>query len=264
MAAAKVGILHRKEIARHLEAVQPEIVELMVEPFLNGGLSRAKEIARRRPVIAHGVDASLGTDTEWPAEVYDRRAEFLGAVGAAWFGEHLSFSRVPGRNLGHLTPLPFTREAVGVVARNARRMQARIPCPLILENIAYYFTLGRAEMTEAQFVTAVLDETGCGLLLDLNNLHVNGINHGYDPRAFLDAVPVDRTVEIHLAGGRTEEGLLVDSHDSPVGDPVWALLDDVLARCAPKAIVLERDTRIPPPAELARELARARRARGAA
>lgn len=258
--AVSVGILHRKEIARDLDAIAPDVVELIVENFLDGGLGLARRIAKRRPVIAHGVDASLGTDTEWPAADTDRRAEFLSAVGAAWFGEHLSFSRLPGRNLGHLTPLPFTREAVRVVSRNARRMQARIPCPLILENITYYFVPGRAEMSEAEFVTAVLDETGCGLLLDLNNLHANAVNHGYDARAFLDAIPIDRTVEIHLAGGRVEDGLLVDSHDSTVGDPVWSLLEETLARCAPKAIVLERDSRIPPAAELARELERARRA----
>lgn len=256
MAAARVGILQRKGI--DVDFIQPDVVELMVEHFLKDP-SRAKRIARGLPVIAHGVDASLGTAVEWPDEVYDRRAAVLEAAGAGWFGEHISFSRVPGRDLGHLTPLPFTREAVRAVAGNAKRMQARIPCPLILENITYYFTPGRAEMTEPQFIKAVLDETGCGLLLDVNNLHANAVNHGYDPRAFLDAIPVERTVEIHLAGGRREDGLLVDSHDTAVGDPVWALLGDVLARCAPKAIVLERDTKIPPAAELARELDRARR-----
>lgn len=218
---AKAGVLFRKEIAEDLAAIAPDVVELMVEHFLEPGrLARARELGRRWPVIAHGVDLSLGTDGEWPAAEYDRRAEVLAAAGAAWFGEHISFSRVPGRNIGHLVPLPFTVEAVRAVARHATRVQARIPCPLILENIAYYGSTGRAEMGEAEFVSAVLEESGCGLLLDLNNLYANSVNHGYDARRWLDEVPLERVVEVHLAGGERQGELFVDSHATAVGDPV--------------------------------------------
>lgn len=250
----RTGILWRRELAGALDTIRPDVVELIVEPWLFGG----RPDLGRRPVIAHGVDASLGTDVEWPAEDFDRRAEFLSSVGARWFGEHISFSRVPGRNIGHLTPLPFTLEAVRVVSRNARRMQARIPCPLILENVAYYATIGRAEMSETEFVRAVLDETGCGFLLDLNNLYANAVNHHYDAREFLDAMPMERVVEVHLAGGTWEPEAYVDSHAAPVNDPVWALLGDVLERCVPQAVILERDADFPAPRELARELERAR------
>lgn len=117
----------------------------------------------------------------------------------------------------------------------------------------------RAEMSEAEFLTAVLDESGCGLLLDLNNLYANAMNHAYDATAFLDAIPMERVVEVHLAGGGWEREMYVDSHAAAVGDPVWALLEEVMERSSPRAAILERDSHFPPPEELAREVERARR-----
>lgn len=254
----RTGILHQKEIAGDLDRIRPDVVELMAEHFLAPDRrARAREVARRWPVIAHGIDASLGTDVEWPAADFDRRADFLADVRAEWFGEHVAFTRVPGRNLGHLAPLPFTPEAVRVVSRNACRLRDRIPCPLILENIAFY-TPPAGSMTETEFLRAVLDETGCGFLLDLNNLYANSVNHRTDARAMLDALPLDRVVEIHLAGGTWSRSTFLDSHATAVGDPVWSLLEDAIARCRPKAVILERDADFPGAAALGAELDRAR------
>lgn len=161
--------------------------------------------------------------------------------------------------LHDLLPLKFSEENVTRVADRARRVRDVLGVPFALENISYYAALGRPEMPEAEFVARVVERSEAGLLLDVNNVYVNSVNHGYDPYAFLRALPLDRVVEIHIAGHeRRESGLIIDTHGAEVIDPVYDLLAYALERTGPVPVLLERDNDVPPLAVLLEEVARVR------
>lgn len=210
------------------------------------------------PVLLHGIGLSLGS-----AEGLDpRRVRHVTRVAEAveppWFSEHIAFTRAGGVEIGHLAPLPFTREAVATVAANVAGLRRALPgLPLLLENIAYPFALPGAEMSEADFVRAILEETDAGLLLDLENVHANARNHGYDPLAYLESLPLERVVEVHLAGGVERDGAYVDSHTRPVPEASWSLLEWLAPRAPIRAVVIERDDNLPPFVELLAEVRRA-------
>ena len=145
-----------------------------------------------------------------------------------------------------------------MLATNIAEVQERIETPLILENITYAFECPGAELEEADFLAELVDRTGCGLFLDVTNLHINAVNHRFDPFAFLDRLPLDRVVQLHFVGGHREGEFLVDSHSAPAPPEVWALLDLVLARAPVKGVILERDENLPPFAVLLEEIGRVR------
>lgn len=144
-------------------------------------------------------------------------------------------------DIGHLFPLPFPHEAVEVLCHNIAEVRRCIDVPLILENITYVVTLPGGEMSEAEFLAEVLARTDCGLLLDVANLYTNAVNHGYDPYAFLEQLPLERVVQLHIAGGHWQHGVLIDSHSQPLPPGVWDLMAAVVGRVPMKGIVLERD-----------------------
>ncbi|HEX9940727.1 MAG TPA: DUF692 domain-containing protein [Thermoanaerobaculia bacterium] len=210
------------------------------------------------PVLLHGIGLSLGSAEGLDPARLAHMARVVDAVEPPWFSEHIAFTRAGGVEIGHLAPLPFTREAVAAVARNVAALKRAIPdVPVLVENIAYLFTLPGAEMTEAEFVRAVLEEADAFLLLDLENVHANSRNHGYDPIEYLESLPLERTVEVHLAGGILRDGEYADTHTQPVPEESWALLEWLAPRADLKAVIIERDDDLPPFAEL---LAEARRA----
>src|SRR5204863_5346166 len=156
----------------------------------------------------------------------------------AWFTEHIAFTQVHGWNIGHLAPLPLTREAVAAVCRNVRRWRDTAGVPLMLENITSMVVLP-GELTEPQFLAEIAERSGCGLLLDLHNLYTNATNHGYDALAFLDELPLECVAQVHLGGGHDEEGYRIDSHSAPTPEPVWELLRHVAARADLHAAIVE-------------------------
>jgi uncharacterized protein (UPF0276 family) len=160
--------------------------------------------------------------------------------------------------MGHLSPLPWTGEALRVLVRNIRRVGERIPFPLILENITANWVLPGAEMSEPEFLRRLVEETGCGLLLDITNLHINACNHGFDARRFVDALPLERVVQLHFVGCEERDGRLHDAHATDMSPPLWELLDHVLAAAPVRGAILERDERIPPLGEVLGDLRRAR------
>lgn len=215
------------------------------------------------PIVSHGVGLSLGTAEGLDAAYVGRLAAFLEAIRPAWHGEHASFSRAGGRDLGHFAPLPRTKESVGVLGRNARTAARELPCPLILENVAAPLAWP-GEVGEAGFHRAVAEASGCGLLLDLHNLHANAVNFDFDAEAELARFPLDAVVELHAAGGVERGGWLVDSHTRRPPKAVGRLLS--LARslgCAAPA-TLEWDEELPPFGELVAEVAGLRREAGPA
>jgi uncharacterized protein (UPF0276 family) len=201
-------------------------------------------------LTAHGIGLSIGTEAPLDLTYLDTIAAVLDRLKAPAYSEHLAFTRVPGRDLGNLLPLPKTQAVAESVIAKVRTVQARISVPFLLENITYIFDWPDCELTDAEFLTLICRETGAGLLLDIENLYLNASNHGFDPYAFLDALPTGIVREVHLAGGIItkdsflQQPLLVDSHSHPVPDEALALLDRALVRQAPEAIVLERDERL--------------------
>jgi uncharacterized protein (UPF0276 family) len=238
-----------------------DFLEVTADHYLDATPEKQSELAllaEHFTLIPHGLNLSLGSAGGMDPTYVDQLLELVRQLNPPWWSEHVAFTRAGQVEIGHLSPLPFSREALGVLAANIAEVQRRTEAPLILENITYNVRMPGAEMDEAAFLAALLERTGCGLLLDVTNLYTNAVNHGYDPRAFLDRLPMDRVVQLHFAGGQWEDSLLVDSHARPAPPEVWSLLDEVVARAPVRGIILERDEDLPPFGELLAELDQAR------
>jgi uncharacterized protein (UPF0276 family) len=212
------------------------------------------ELAERHPLACHGLSLSLGGTAPLDATHLRRLRRFLDAHRVPVFSEHLSYCTDDGQ-LYDLLPLPFTDEAVHHVAGRIRQVQDALGRRLAVENVSYYAAPHQA-MAEIDFVTAVLEEADCDLLLDVNNVYVNAINHRYEPLAFLDRLPAARVAYVHVAGHFDEaDDLKVDTHGAPVKDAVWSLLEAAYARFGVRPTLLERDFNFPPFAGLLDEVA---------
>lgn len=257
-----VGVSYRPCWRQEILAPSGELdcLEIIAEHYLDAPPEKQAELDRLRalfPLIPHGIGLSFGTD----APLEERRlrpiARLVERVQPAWFTEHIAFTHVHDWEIGHLAPLPFTREAVAAVCRNVRRWRETVGVPLLLENISYLVALP-GELTEAQFLTEIVERAECGLLLDLHNVYANAVNHGYDAREFIAALPLDRVAQVHLGGGHDEDGIRIDSHSAPAPAPVWELLQFVAARTDLKAVIVEWDAHLPPFAVIRREVETAR------
>jgi hypothetical protein len=205
-------------------------------------------------VVPHGVRLSLGgAEPVDPARVA-HLAHCAEALDAPLVSEHIAFVRAGGTEAGHLLPVPRSWDAVEAIVDNVRRTQAELPVPLALEPIAALFDWPDSELTEAQFLTEVLDRTGAGLLLDVANVYANARNRGEDPVALLDALPLERIAYVHVAGGSEHDGLYHDTHTDEVPAEVLELVTEICARHRPAAFLLERDGRYPAAAVLRAEL----------
>jgi uncharacterized protein (UPF0276 family) len=212
-------------------------------------------IGERYPLVTHGLTLSLGAIDEPEAEYLSELRTEVRRLHSPWHSDHLCFSTAGDRVLHELLPLKFCMENVTRVADRIKRLQDTLGLPLLIENISYYAHPGRAELPESEFITRVLERSQSALLLDVNNVYVNAQNHGFDPHEFLREVPLERVVEIHVAGhSRFEDGTIIDTHGSSVCDPVLELLAWVLDRTGPLPVLLERDNDIPPLAALLEEL----------
>lgn len=206
----------------------------------------ASAILERDPVLTHGLAMSVGGFDAWDEAYLSELGDFLVKAGTPWHSEHLCFTRVDDSCLHELLPLPFTRESMRHTIRRAKDLQARLPVPLLLENITYYAELGAAEMDEADFVAGVLEGADVGWLLDVNNVYVNALNFGFDPKVWLAGMPLDRVAQIHIAGHKRCGALTVDTHGAEVIEPVIDLLQWTLRRLGrPVPVLLERDNHIP-------------------
>lgn len=217
-----------------------------------------EHIGARYRYLTHGLTLSLGGDDPFDDAYMDELRRFLDRVKAPYHSDHLCFNGTGGRILHDLLPVPFTRASMAHLAARIREAADRLERPVVIENITHYLLAGEPCMDEADFLGELLDRSGAGLLLDVNNVHVNGQNHGFDPLSFLRRLPLDRVVQIHIAGHdySEEDEVIIDTHGAPVIAPVLDLLGWVIARTGPLPVLLERDHRIPPLPELLDELAR--------
>ena len=254
-----VGLGLRRSMMDELMAEPPwdvDFMEVAPENWIGVGGALGRKFCwftDRFPFVVHGLSLSLGGPAPLDEKFLGRVREFLDLHGIRYYTEHLSYTGDDG-HLYDLLPIPFTEEAVRHVAGRIRRASEILERPIAVENVSYYAAPGQ-EMREIEFLGAVLEEADCGLLLDVNNIYVNAVNHGYDAAEFLARLPAERVVYMHVAGHYVEaEDLRVDTHGASVADPVWQLLDRAYDRFGPVPTLLERDFNIPPLAELRREL----------
>ena len=220
--------------------------------------SQFREFTERYPFVTHGLSLSIGSPSPLDETFLYRLKRFLETHGIRSYTEHLSYCSDDG-HLYDLMPVPFTEEAVHYVAGRIRRVQDILERRIAMENISYSAAPGQ-EMAEIDFINAVLEEADCDLLLDVNNIYVNSINHDYSARDFLRALPAERVVYFHIAGHYDEaDDLKVDTHGAAVIDPVWQLLEDAYDHCGLVPTLLERDFNIPPLPELLTEIDTIRR-----
>jgi len=236
--------------------------EVTTENYLVPGgkpLHYLERVRARYPLVMHGVSLSIGSTAPLDLGYLRSVRELARRIEPAGISDHLCWTGVGGVNLHDLMPLPFTMEAVAHVAARVRQAQDVLDFQLMLENVSSYVACADAEMTEWEFVAQVSEAADCLLLLDVNNVYVNSVNHGFDAREYLRALPVARVRQLHLAGHSRQGGMLIDTHDAPVAEAVWRLYERAVARFPEAATTLERDDHIPPLAELVAELDHARR-----
>lgn len=261
--AAGAGVGLRTPHIREVIESKPDIawLEAHSENFLcEGGrpLHLLERIRADYPISLHGVGLSLGAvETGFFEAHLARLKRLIARVEPALVSEHLSWGAIEGRHLNDLLPLPYTEEALDHVCDRIDAAQARLGRRLLVENISSYLRFRHETIPEWEFVAAVARRTGCALLVDVNNIHVSGENHGFDPYAYLAALPAAAVAEIHLAGfdeGVGEyAGCLIDTHGKPVADAVWALYREAIRRFGPRPTLIEWDTDIPPLAVLLAE-----------
>jgi uncharacterized protein len=245
------GIFEHREKLDFIEVVHERIQHSIKDDILD-------QLKDHMPILCHGVNLSLGAAQPLDINHLKTIQHSLTTLNSPWFSEHISFSNVGGVDVGHLVPLRFAPDIISTFVEKVKELKRHIDRPLLLENITYYFAIPDAEMSELDFLNDLIEQSQCGLLLDVNNLFINSQNHGYDPYEFLDALPFESIVEVHLAGGEQREGLFIDTHGSSIVDEVWSLYDYICARAPIKAVVIERDNNIPPIEELLYEVEKAR------
>ncbi len=263
------GLGLREQHFPHLMSTPPQSwgvdwFEAITENLLDNqgwGMRVFEHVAAHRPVVLHGVSLSIGSTAPLDRVYLGKLRALAERFRPLWVSDHLCWTGVQGVNSHDLLPLPLTEAALDHVADRVLAVQDFLGRPLIVENPSTYLEFRASQMPEAEFLARLCERTGCGLLLDVNNVHVSSFNHALDPLDYLDTIPADHVVQVHLAGPSDHGTHLIDTHDAPVPDAVWPLYAHVWQRCGPVATMVEWDANIPPFDEVAAELAKARRVR---
>lgn len=258
-----LGLGLRSQHYPHILSLWPAVdwFEVISENYMDTrGRPRAvlQQIAERYPIVLHGVSLSIGGSDPLDVDYLRKLKTLADETRAVWVSDHLCWTGVAGRNSHDLLPLPLTEESLQHVAARVHQVQEQLNRPLILENPSTYLTFAHSEMAESVFLAELCHATGCGLLLDVNNVYVSCVNHGQSPWDWLADIPYDRVVQTHLAGHTNMGTHCIDTHDGPVTDPVWELYRHVQQQTGGVSTLLEWDANIPPFPELHAELLRAK------
>jgi uncharacterized protein len=235
------------------DGVNHDFFEVHAENYMGAGGPPHRMLAairERYPLSIHGVGMSIGGSEPLNEQHLTRFRDLVARYEPTLVSEHLAWSTHAGTFFNDLLPLPYTEDTLARVCRHIDEVQQAIARPILLENPSTYVAFASATMSETEFIAAIVRRTGCRLLLDVNNVFVSATNHGYNASAYLDTFPLDHVDEIHLAGHAEQlddedEPLLIDSHDGPVADPVWALYENVIERIGPTATLIEWDSKLP-------------------
>lgn len=245
----------RADVFLHRDKI--DFLEITADHYFDANPNKREELEMLKQhfsLIPHGLNLSLGSAEGVDAQYLEKFARLVGDLKPAWFSDHLCFTRSGSRQIGHLAPVPYTKEAIEVFVKNISHVKRKINAPLILENITYNVRFPSSEMTEAKFITKILEETDCGLLLDVTNLYINSKNFNFDWRRFLDELPVERIVQLHFVGLHKNKNLLIDAHADKTGDEIWEVFGEVCQRTNIKGAILERDENFPPFTEILEEI----------
>jgi uncharacterized protein (UPF0276 family) len=250
----------------HYEAIladRPEVdwLEALTENYLVPGgkpLDYLMRFRERFPVVLHGVSLSIGSTQPLDRNYLAQVKALATRLEPEWVSDHLCWTGIAGRNMHDLLPLPYTEEALANVVERVRTVQDILGRRILLENVSSYVSYRESQVSEWQFLREVAERADCLILLDVNNIYVSSVNHEFDPLDYLNAIPVDRVQQIHLAGHENHGDYLIDTHDHPVPDPVWELYGAAVRRFGSVSTMIERDANIPPLEELCSELDAAR------
>lgn len=255
-----VGLGFRRDFSDELiydKAVKPDFVELAPENWMNIGGYWKKQLdrlAEAYPIICHGLSLSIGSPDELDLDFIKQVKTFLDTYDIKLYSEHLSYSKCDNAHLYDLLPIPFREDAANHVADRISKVQDILQRPFVMENVSYYTPVA-AEMTEAEFINSIVKRSGCNLLLDVNNVYVNAFNHGYQPKEFLEQLPLKSVAYVHMAGHtKVEDDLIIDTHGEAIIDPVYDLFEWTIAKLDEVPVLLERDFNIPEMKELQTEL----------
>jgi uncharacterized protein (UPF0276 family) len=245
-----VGIGLRIPHYQHIFEKKPVVdwFEIISENYMvDGGrpLQVLDQILDQYRVVQHGVSMYFGSTQPLSREHLKRLKALVRRTNTPWLSDHLCWGSVDGRYTHDLLPIPYTWEAVKVTAKRIRQVQDYLEIPVVVENVSSYAEYHESEMTEWQFLNEVVETADCGILLDVNNIYVSSQNHDFDPLAYVNSVPNWRVAQIHIAGHSKYRKYILDTHDHPVIDPVWALYARAIERCGPTATLLEWDDNIP-------------------
>lgn len=256
----KVGLGFRRELTDgllSLDGFKPDFVELAPENWMNIGGYWKKVLDRvvnQYPVTSHGLSLSIGSPDELDFEFIKKLKTFLDQNNVQVYSEHLSYSKANNAHLYDLLPIPFREDAINHIVERIKIVQDLLGRKIALENVSYYTPVA-AEMSEAVFITEIINRADCNLLLDVNNVYVNAFNHDYNAEDFICALPLDRVAYIHMAGHeKVQEDLIIDTHGKAIIDPVFELFDFTIKKLKPVPVLLERDFNIPQLSELEKEV----------
>ncbi len=251
----------------HYEAIladRPPVdwFEALTENYLVPGgkpLHNLMAVRANYPLVMHGVSMSIGSTAPLDRDYLARVKALAALIEPRWISDHLCWTGVAGKNMHDLLPLPYTEEALANVVERVRTVQDILRRRILLENVSSYITFRDSRLTEWEFLREVAVQADCLILLDVNNIHVSSVNHEFPALEYLNAIPLERVQQIHLAGHENHGDYLIDTHDHPVPDPVWELYAAAVRRFGTVSTMIERDANIPPLQELCDELGEARK-----
>ncbi len=246
---------HYEEILQQKPAV--EWFEIITENYLiEGGkpLYYLDEIRKDYPIVMHGVSLSIGSSDPLDSNYLKQLKTLAERIEPCWISDHLCWTGINNINLHDLLPLPYTQEAIEHLVGRIHYVQEYLQRPILIENLSSYLSFKQSEMPEWEFLSAIVKQSGCYLLCDINNIYVSAINHNFNPLDYLYALPANRIAQIHLAGHSQEGAYIIDTHDAAIISPVWDLYATAIEHFGLISTMIERDDKIPPLAELLIEL----------
>lgn len=257
------GLGLRPDYYEEILAQQPDLdwFEILSENYLVPGgkpLYYLDKIRELYPLVMHGVSLSLGSCDALDMVYLQQLKDLAARIEPAWVSDHLCWTGVQGKNVHDLLPIPYTRQAVDHIVSRLQHIQEFLARPLLIENVSSYLTYKQSEMTEWDFIAEIAHKSGCYILLDVNNIYVSSVNHQFNPLDFIQAMPAERVAQIHLAGHTNHGDYLIDTHDAPVIEPVWALYTATIQQLGLVSTMIERDDNMPPLADLLAEVQHAK------
>lgn len=257
-----IGLGYRRDFADEFmsgTSIKPDFVEFAPENWIGiGGYWKKQldQIADKYKILCHGLSLSIGSPDPLDFNFLKDLKQFLDHYNVELYSEHLSYSKCDNAHLYDLLPIPFREDAVKHIVERIKTVQDYLERPFVMENVSYYTPVA-AQISESDFISAIVEQSGCKLLLDVNNVYVNAFNHNYDAHKFINSLPLDKVAYIHMAGHlQVADDLIIDTHGEAIVDPVYELFEYTIERIKPVPVLLERDFNIPQMDELQGELNR--------